>query len=110
MPVDSGIGLKVNRDYATSADAQAGLTITTSTVDAGNHALVYDLIISVDTTMAVTLQTVTSNQVLGKYYLLANSVVQITPRGGILAEDAQGEDLEVVTSAPGNIAVYTTWD
>lgn len=108
MPTDSGIGLTVNREFNQSADATSGLTIT-STPSADNHILVYDLIISVDTAMNITLRTVTSNSILGLYYMPANSVIQITPRGGIFAEE-QGEALEVVTSVAGNISTYIIWD
>lgn len=108
MATDSGIGLEVNREFNESADATSGLTIT-STPEASNHILVYDLIVSVDTDMTLTLRTVTSNTVYNKFYMPANSVVQITPRGGIFIEE-QGEALEVVASAAGNISIYVIWD
>ena len=98
----------VSGEAVSSANASSTPLVITDAPTTGQKIVLDDIEISVDTAMTVTLRTTTGNKVLGKYYLPANAVIQITTRGKKKAPTAN-QTLEVLTSVAGNISVCATY-
>lgn len=89
-----------------SADQHGGVASVTDAPTGGQHIVVDDIIVSVDTAMSVTLKEETTGTIMfGPWYLPANSgPVQLTPRGKKKLPTAD-KKLQVITSIAGNITV-----
>lgn len=87
----------------TSADAQTPVAITDDPTS-GQKIVLTDLVISVGADMRVDIIEETSGTVLLTFYMVANSMVQFTPRSKMKLSTADRQ-LMVDTSAAGNIAV-----
>lgn len=87
-----------------SADQSAAAASVTDAPTSGQKLVITDVIISVDTAMTVTLKEETSGTIFGKYYMAANSTLQITTRGKRKLATAN-KKLQVQTSVAGNISV-----
>ncbi len=103
---DAGTFWTPSRSYTTSANMTSAGNITVAPAT-GQKIVVDDLLISTDTAMNVVIQEETSGTVLAKFFLPANSVIQVTPRDGMKADTAD-KHLQAVASVSGNIAI-TTW-
>lgn len=88
----------------TSADQHLATAPVTTAPPAGFTTIITDLEVSVDTQMTVTFTEETTGIVVAKYYMPANSVVQVTTRGEKRLSTA-GTRLLVQTSVSGNVAV-----
>ena len=98
----------VSGETVASANASSTPLVITDAPTTGQKIVLDDLEISVDTAMLVTLRTTTGQKVLGKYYMAANSAIQITTRGKKKAPTAD-QTLELLTSASGNIVATATY-
>jgi hypothetical protein len=88
---------------AVSANASSTPLVITDAPTSEQKIVLDDLILSVDTAMTLILRTTTGVVILAKFYLPANAVIQITPRGRIKAP-TKNQTLELLASASGNIA------
>lgn len=89
----------------TSSNQSASAAPVSDAPTTGQKLVVTDMVISVDTQMAVTFKEETSGTVVaGPYYMSANSTLQITPRGKFKLPTAN-KKLQVQTSVAGNITV-----
>lgn len=89
----------------TSADQSASAASVTDAPRTSECLVVDDLIMSVDTAMAVTFKEETSGTVMfGPIYMPANSALQLTLRSKKRLPTA-GKKLQVQTSASGNIMI-----
>lgn len=100
---DNGPAQTLTRSYVTSADA-TGVIDLTAAPTSGQKIVIMDLVISTDTAMNVTVQMETSANVLAKYYMPANSTVQISPRG-FFKGDAADKKIQLDASVAGNLAI-----
>lgn len=92
-----------------SADQSAAPASVTDIPTIGQSLVVDDILVSVDTDMAVTLKEETSGTVIhGPFYMAANSTLQVTLRGKTKLPVAN-KRLQVITSAAGNIMVEATY-
>lgn len=89
-----------------SADQHAAVALVSDIPTVGQHIVIDDLIVSVDTAMSVTFTEETSGTVIfGPWYLPANSgPIQLTPRGKNKLPTVNNR-LQVQTSVAGNITV-----
>jgi len=94
----------------TSADRSGSLASVTDAPVAGQKLVIDDLVVSVDTDMAVTFKEETAGNpvVHGPFYMPANSVLQLTLRGKTKLSTAN-KKLQVITSVAGNITVEATY-
>lgn len=92
----------------TSADAQSATQVKAKTADKKIYIL--SLLVSVDTAMSVQLQddTGTPNVLMEQVYLAANGgfVMNFPPEAPLTV--ATNKDLDIVTSAAGNVSVTVT--
>lgn len=88
----------------TSADASGSTpAYCTDAPTSGQKLVISDILLSTDTTMWVKLLEETSGTVLaGPFYMSANSVVQITPRGKFKLPTAD-KRLRILSSIAGNL-------
>lgn len=93
--------------HTASADA-TGIVDVTGAPTSGQKIVIDDIIVSVDTAMAVTFEEETAHTDILKLYLAANSSAQVTPRGKIKLPTAD-KKLQIDTSAAGNIAVTVVY-
>lgn len=98
----------VSNATVVSADASGAAAAVTAAPTAGQKLVIDDLIISVGAALTVTITEETSGTVKGKYYMAANSTIQITPRGKMKLDTAD-KKLMVQTSGAGNIGVTTLY-
>ena len=101
--MDAGPAWASSYLHAASADASGGVDVTAAPTS-GQKIVIDDVIVSVNTAMWVLFEEETSGTDIIKVYLVANSTVQITPRGRIKLPTAD-KKLRIDTSAAGNIAV-----
>jgi hypothetical protein len=89
-----------------AAVLSADMTTAAHVTDApatGKHAVIDDIVVSVDTAMSVLFEDHTGTDLI-KVYLPANGTLQITPRGKLRLATA-GDVLTAKASVSGNIAV-----
>lgn len=93
--------------FNSSDQSAAPASVTDAPVDATNHLVIDDLIVSVGTTMTVTFkEETTSTVVAGPYNILANTTVAlITPNSKGKKLLTAGKKLQVITSVSGKITV-----
>ena len=93
-----------------SSNQSGSLASVTDAPVSGQKLVIDDLLVSVDTGMAVTFKEETSGNpvVHGPFYMPANSVLQVTLRGKTKLSTAN-KKLQVITSASGNITVEATY-
>lgn len=90
----------------TSSDQHSAAASVTDAPTSGQHLVIDDLIFSTDTAMNVTLKCETSGAVIaGPFYVPANFVGQLTPRGKGQKLATADKKLQVITSVAGNIMV-----
>lgn len=90
----------------TSADRSGSAAPVSDAPTSGQKLVIDDILISVDTAMAVTLKCETSGAVVaGPFYLPVNGTLQITTRGKGKKLATADKKLHVQTSAAGNIMV-----
>jgi hypothetical protein len=88
-----------------SADQHSAPASVTDAPTSGQKLCITDTVISVDTQMSVTFKEETTGTIVsGPYYMTANSVLQVTPRGKFKLPTAN-KRLQVLTSVSGNIMV-----
>jgi len=93
----------------TSADQHSAPASVTDEPALGQMLCIDDIVFSTDTAMNVTFKEETSGAVVfGPWYVAANSVIQITPRGKKKLSTAN-RALQVITSIAGNITVSTSY-
>ena len=90
-----------------SADA-TGVVAVTAAPTSGQKICIDDIMVSVDTAMSVLFEEETSGTDIMKFYMAANSSIQITPRGKIKLPTAD-KKLTVDTSVAGNISVTVSY-
>lgn len=88
----------------TSADQHSAVASVTDAPTSGQKLVIDDLIVSVDTAMSVSFKEETSGTIFATFYMPANSVLPMTPRGRFKLATAD-KKLQVLTSVAGNIAV-----
>lgn len=88
----------------TSADASGAAAAVTDAPASGQSLVITDLEVSADTAMTLTFTCETTGVVVGKYFLAANTVLQITPRGKKKLATAN-KRLMAQASAAGNVAI-----
>lgn len=86
----------------TSADQHSAAAAVTDAPTSGQKLVITDIVVSVDTAMAVTFTCETTGTVIAKFYMAANGVAQITTRGKRKLATAD-KKLFVQTSVAGNI-------
>jgi hypothetical protein len=100
---DAGPSQTLTRTYTTSANMSTAAAITPSPTT-GQKIVAMDILVSTDTAMNFSVQMETSNNVLAKIYMPANSSAQITLRGG-LKGDVADKKLFGKASVSGNVAI-----
>ncbi len=95
------------RTYTTSANATGTVDITAAPA-AGQKIVLDDLLVSSDTSMAVSIVEETSSTVFAKIWLTAYTPAQISLRDGIKAAVAD-KKLRVTASVAGNIDITATY-
>lgn len=100
--LDGGPYQSVIRTYTASADMTTAAAIT-ATPDTGKKVVAMDIVVSTDTAMNIAIQMETSANVLAKFYMPANSTLQITLRGYIKG-DAVNKRIFGKASVSGNVA------
>lgn len=100
---DAGPAQTVTRTYTTSSDATGTIAISPA-ASAGMRLVATDIIISVDTAMAITIQEETSGTVFAKVYLPQNGTCLLQPRG-YLKTAIPTKKFYLDASASGNVSV-----
>jgi len=91
-----------------STNQSAAATAVTGAPTVGEKISITDLIISVGSAMIVTLTDEVLGTVLWRFYMAANTTVQIAPRTPRKLPSANSH-LNVQTSASGNIQIETSY-
>lgn len=93
--------------HYTSADASGGADLT-ATPTSGQKIVIDDLILSCGADLVITLEEETSGTNIMVIYMVANSTVQITPRGKIKLPTV-GRKLRIDASGAGAVSVTTCY-
>jgi len=91
--------------FISSDQHSAAASVTDAPLVATAKLVIDDIFLAVDTTMNVIFKEETSGTILlGPLYMLANTSLQLTPRGRLKLFTAN-KKLQVITSVSGNIMV-----
>src|SRR3990167_3014525 len=105
---DAGPAWTASHFVFNSTNQSAAATAVTSAPTAGEKLSITDLIISVGSAMIVTLTDEVLGTVLWRFYMAANSALQVTPRTPRQLPSANSH-LNVQTSATGNIQIEASY-
>lgn len=100
---DAGPNWTVARTHTASADMSTTANVTAAPTS-GEKLVITDIIVSVDTAMNVILEEETAGTDFMKFYMPANSTLQITPRSP-LKLNTKDKKLNAKASVSGNIAL-----
>jgi len=104
---DNGSFWTHSKTVTQSANATSGADASGAPTT-GQKIVIDDIIVSVDTAMAVTIEEETSGTDIAKFYMDANTTLQVTPRNGLKLATAD-KKVRIVTSVAGNISSTITY-
>lgn len=97
----------IRRKYVASADMSTAAAITDAP-DTNKKVVVTDLIVSSDTALVFTVQMETSANVLAKFYIAANTTVNLS-LAGCLKGDASNKKIYGKADKAGNLAITSIY-